>query len=388
MPRQRSAHEGSIRQRPNGLWEARLNGGYVNGKRVQQSFYGPTRADVAEQLVKATREKQQGLTIAPSKQTVRDYLRAYLETAKPRLRARTFLGYQQTLDLHVIPQLGTLRLSKLTPQRLQTWLGALRADGVSANRCRYARTVLRAALKQAVRWQVLAVNPATLVEVPRHVKAPIVPLDVKQARQLLDAVRGHELDGFVTVGVASGLRVGEALALEWSAVDLNAGTLNVRRTVSRLPVVRDEEGQQIGGGLEYGEPKSARSRRTLTLPAVVIDALKAHRARQLEQRMALGPAWTDSGLVLTSPIGTALDYSNLRRAFRALLKAAELPMMKIHNMRHTAATLLLAQGCDPRTIMELLGHSQISLTMNTYAHVLPQLTQDAARRMDAVLARA
>lgn len=267
-------------------------------------------------------------------------------------------------------------------------MGTLQKVGATPRTCRYARTVLRAALKQAVRWQMLVINPASLIEVPRHVKAEIEPYTIEQAKQLLKAANGHELEGFVTVAIALGLRVGEARALAWDDVNLDANALAVRRTLSRLPVVRDEQGKVVSGGLTFGEPKSARSRRALTLPAVVVDALKAHRTRQKEQRLRIGKAWQESGLVFTSPIGTAIDYSNLRRSFRALLKAAELPMTKIHNMRHTAATLLLAQGCDARTIMSVLGHSQISLTLNTYAHVLPQLTKDAAHRMDAVLARA
>jgi integrase len=266
-------------------------------------------------------------------------------------------------------------VSKLSPQRLQGWLRALQDDGVSANRCRYARTVLSAALKQATRWQVLAFNPATLIDVPRHDRAEIQPLDLEQVQSLLKAVRGHALEGFVNVALALGLREGEALALRWSDVDLDARTLAVRRTVGRVPKV----------GLVFGEPKSRRSRRTLTLPAVVVDALKAHRTRQLEERMAAGPDWQDNGLVFTTPIGTAIDDSNLRRAFYAVLKAAGLPQRGFHALRHSCATLLLLKGVDVRTIMELLGHSQISLTLDTYAHVLVQLKRVAADQMDAML---
>jgi integrase len=148
-------------------------------------------------------------------------------------------------------------VTKLTPQRLQAWLRALQTDGVSANRCRYARAVLRAALRQATRWQLLAVNLATLVEVPRHERAEIQPLDLEQAQQLLKAARGHALEEFVNVALALGLREGEALALRWSDMNLDAATLTVRRTVGRVPKI----------GLVFGERKSRRSRRTLTLPA-------------------------------------------------------------------------------------------------------------------------
>lgn len=133
------------------------------------------------------------------------------------------------------------------------------------------------------------------------------------------------------------------------------------------------------------EPKSARSRRTIKLPAVVASALKTHRTGQLEERLAAGKYWEDSGLVFTSPIGTAMDPRNVSREFQGMLKGADLPHIRFHDLRHTAATLLLAQGVDPRTIMETLGHSQISLTLNTYAHVLPALQSDAAVKMDAIL---
>ncbi len=374
MARKRSAHEGNIRQRSDGRWECRIDFGYENGKRVRRSFYGATRGEVVEQLVKVLRDKQQGIVRTPSKQTTKAYLSEWLEQSKSRLKPRTHADYVCTLENHVIPYLGSVLVAKLTPQRLQSWLRALQKDGVSANRCRYARTVLRAALKQATRWQVLAINPATLVDVPRHERAEIQPLNVEQAQQLLKAARGHVLEGFVNTALALGLREGEALALQWTDVDLEGRTLTVRRNVSRVP----------RQGLVFDVPKSKRSRRTLTLPAVVVDALKAHRSRQKEQRMAAGKAWEDHGLVFTSPIGTPLDDANLRKEFYALLKSAGIEQRGFHALRHSCATLLLLKGVDPRTIMETLGHSQISLTLDTYSHVLVQLKRAAADHMDAM----
>jgi integrase len=145
------------------------------------------------------------------------------------------------------------------------------------------------------------------------------------------------------------------------------------------------EWRKVRTTLRTAEPKSARSRRTVRMPGVVVTALRAHRTRQLEERLAAGGAWEDSGLIFTPQLGAAMDPRGATREYHALLDAAELPSVRFHDLRHTAATLLLAQGVDPRTIMETLGHSQISLTLNTYSHVLPALQKDAAAKLDAVL---
>ena len=228
----------------------------------------------------------------------------------------------------------------------------------------------------------------------------------------------------LSIATALGLRIGETLGLRWIDVDFEAGTLSVRQAMersggdaaARRPLMtsrrviraliaaapkrsaeRRKLSEQLEGlriewrkvrtGLRVTEPKTPRSRRTVHMPAIVVTALKGHRTRQLEERLAAGGTWEDSGLVFTSPIGTALDSRNVTREFHVLLEAAGLPSIRFHDLRHTAATLLLAQGVDPRTIMETLGHSQICLTLNTYGHVLPALQADAAVRMNAILTR-
>ncbi|MBA3639920.1 MAG: tyrosine-type recombinase/integrase [Acidobacteria bacterium] len=240
-------------------------------------------------------------------------------------------------------------------------------------------------------------NVAALVEPPRHVAREIQPLSPDQARALLEHTRDHRLGGLVSVATALGLRLGEGLGLRWIDVDLDAGILSVRQALersggdraARKPLIerrkelrlrfkaaaaRSAERRQIRVELKEmrekwravqttlhtSEPKSARSRRTVRLPNVVVTALKAHRTRQLEERLAAGGGWTDSGHVFTTPIGTPLDPRNVTREFRALVLSAGLPAIRFHDLRHTAATLLLALGVDPRTIMETLGHSQIS----------------------------
>ena len=172
-----------------------------------------------------------------------------------------------------------------------------------------------------------------------------------------------------------GLRLGEALSLAWDDVDFDKGTLTVRRALQRI----------TGHGLQLVGPKSWRSFRTLTLPRVTVEALRQHRVGQQKEQLAAGGRWRHSGFVFTTTIGTLLDESNVRKAFVMLLAQAGLPRIRLHDLRHTYASLLLAQGVDPRTIMEILGHSQVSLTLNTYSHILPSLKREAADKMDAVL---
>ena len=192
---------------------------------------------------------------------------------------------------------------------------------------------------------------------------------------LLEVMRGNRLEALYSVALALGLRQGEALGLKWGDIDLDAGILRVRRTAQRIP----------HHGTQLVETKTARSRRTLVLPPVVITALRAHRARQTLERLAAGPAWVDLDLVFPSRRGTLADGPNITHRFRRLLTKAGLPPMRFHDLRHACASLLLVQGVHPRVVMETLGHSQISLTMNTYSHVLPALQREAADRMESVL---
>ena len=269
---------------------------------------------------------------------------------------------------------GRVRLNKRSPQRVQTWLADLDQAGVSAGVRFNARAVLRSALNQALKWELISRNAAALVDAPSVSRDEIQPLDQTQVGRLLAVCATHRLGPVFSVAVALGLRLGEVLGLRWSDIDLKRGELRVRQILQRQK-----------GRICFGEPKSKRSRRTLPLPMVATDALKSHRTRQLKERMLAGSRWHDSGLVFTSTIGTPVDDRNVRRAWKALLAAADLPYVRIHDLRHTAATLLLTQGVHPRVVMETLGHSQIGVTLNTYSHVLPALQREAADEMDKAL---
>jgi len=240
---------------------------------------------------------------------------------------------------------------------------------------REIRGILRTALNRALKWGLVSRNVAALTDAPRAEAKDVTVLTPDQARSLLEAARGNRLEALFTVALALGLRRGEALGIRWQDIDVDAGTLQVRQQL-----------QRIGGKLELVEPKTRKARRTVALPSIAVAALRAHRARQNAERLALGEAWVDSGLVFTSEIGTPLDPDNLKRSWYALRERAKLKTLRFHDLRHACATLLLAQGVHPRVVMETLGHSQIGVTMNVYSHVLPMLQREAADALDAALA--
>lgn len=406
----------------------RVDLGWRDGKRRSKTIYGRTRRAVGEALRHALKAAERGTLVGDERQTVPEFLARWLnDVARTRVRPRTLDGYEAAVDRHIRPHLEHVRLTKLTPQHLQAWMATLETNGVSAGRRRYARVVLRMALNTALRWRLVTMNAATLIDAPRTTSREIRPLNPDEARALLDACRAHKLDALLTVALACGLRLGEALGLQWGDVDLDAGTLQVRRAVQRFggsatarrpllaerkrllaalkatPRTRDaaeararlnaelqatrQAIAKVKTSVQVTEPKSVRSRRTIALPGVVVTALRSHRVRQLEARLVAGGRWQDRGFIFTSAIGTPLEPRNMTRQFKALLVAAALPNIRLHDLRHSCATLLLAQGVNPRVVMETLGHSQVSLTLNTYSHVLPALQRDAAAKMDAILSK-
>lgn len=316
--------------------------------------------------------------IAPSddQQTVRVFLERWLEvSARPRVRPSTYTSYEGHIRLHLVPALGRIKLSKLSPQDVQAFMNQKVKEGLAPRTVRSIRATLRVALGQAVKWGELPRNVAELADSPRIPHHEIRPFSPEEARQFLEAIKGRRLEALYSVALALGLRRGEALGLHWEDVDLEKGTLSVRFAL-----------QRVNGSLQRVEPKSARSRRTIAIPEFGVKALKDHRARQLEERLLAGAKWKETGLVFTTTIGTPLDPDNINRDFKPLLEAAGLRSQRFHDLRHACASLLLVQGVSPRVVMETLGHSQISLTMNTYSHVIPSLQEEAAKSLNSLLA--
>ncbi len=371
----RGHHEGSIYKRSDGRWAATVTLGYENGKRRRKTFYGETRKEVQEQLTKALSDIQQGLPLPNERLTVGAFLTRWLEESiRPMRRPKIYTSYAQVVRLYLQPMLGRKMLAKLSALDVQALINQLLEQGLSPRTVQYTHALLRAALNKAVKWGLVARNVATLVDAPGPDQQEMLFLSPEEARSFLEAIRGDRLEALYTVAIALGLRLGEALGLRWQDIDLETGILRVQVSL-----------QRIDGKLVVDELKTRRSRRSLALPHFAIAALLAHQARQNEERQAAGAHWEEQGLVFGTRLGRPLGQRNVIRCFRRTLKKAGITHRRFYDLRHTCASLLLAHGVHPRVVMEILGHSQISVTMNTYSHVVPELGHDAAKRMDDLM---
>jgi len=371
----RAQGEGTIIERADGRWAAVVDLGWIGGRRQRKWLYGTTQQEVLNKLTETRHDQHSGLPIVTTKQTVGDFLKQWLEQiAKPNTRPKTFEVYAYAVRYHLLEALGRIPLAKLTTQDVQGFLKSKSDSGLSAKTVKHLRDVLRNALNVAVEWDLILRNPAAKAKPPRAERKEMAVFDPDQARLFAAAASGHRLEAFFTVALALGLRRGEALGLHWNDLSLATGQLSVRHTL-----------QRVAGKLRLGETKTPKSRATIRLPQILISAFHAHRVRQDEERLLAGSRWVETGYVFTTQRGTPLDPRNALRSFYSLLKAAGLPRLRFHDLRHSAATLLLAQGVHPRIVMELLRHENIATTMDVYSHVIPMLQQEAADKMDQIL---
>ncbi|MBI4507212.1 MAG: site-specific integrase [Chloroflexi bacterium] len=376
MAKRRGRGEGSITQRADGRWMGRLDLGWKDGRRQRKHVYGRTRREVQEQLAKLFRDQQLGLPIADERQTVARFIDRWLEdTARHTLRPSSYDGYANLIRRHITPAIGRIPLAKLTPQHLSALYGTLLDKDLAPRTVQYAHAVIHRALKQAVRWNLVARNVADAVDPPRPNRKEITPLSPEQSRQLLEAARDDRLHALYMLALTTGLRSGELLGLKWRDVDLQNATLHVRRTLGRT-----------SAGLGFGEPKTAKGRRAVALPTLAIAALREHRQRQLEERLQSGPLWQDDDLAFYNRGGRPLERQNIaKRSFKPLLRRAGLPDIRFHDLRHSAATLLLALGEHPKVVQERLGHATIGVTMDVYSHIMPDMQRQAAAKLDRLL---
>jgi integrase len=357
---------------------ARIDLGYVNGKRKRPAYFGRTQAEATAKLNKALAEKAKGAPVAIPKQTMTQFLTCWLdESVDPTVRPRTATRYREIVMLHVLPSLGRTTLMKLTPQDLQALYAAKLAGGLSPRTVGHVHRVLHKSLGQALRWGLVVRNVADAVDPPKVHRAEMRTLNVEGARRLLAAAGGDPLEALYALALTTAMRQGELLGLHWGDIDLEGGTIQVRRTIGRVR----------GKGFVEPEPKTASGRRQITLAPSAVEALRRHWDRQFTERLGGEAVPGSDSLVFCNGLGKPIEPQNLLyRSFHKLLQRAGLPPMRFHDLRHSAATLLLSMGTHPKVVQELLGHSQISLTLDTYSHVLPGLQSEAVGKLGALLA--
>lgn len=329
-------------------------------------------------------EFQDGTYLEPNKTTLAEFLVQWLADHKPRVSPKTHERYTQVCHKNIVPLLGAVPLSKLKPAQIsQAYLKALAsgrrdgAGGLSPRTVHQMHVILKGALKQAVKWEVLARNPADNVDPPQAARAPMKVYNVDQTAQMIEAARGHKVFVPALLAVLCGLRRGEIAALRWRNVDLVA---------AQLAVVQSAE--QTKAGVRYKEPKSGRAR-TVALPASLVAELRAHRAFQAEQWLKTGRRLEEDDFVIAKADGSPLRPHSISQEWsRFLASHKALPRIRFHDLRHAHATHLLASGVHPKIASERLGHSKVGITLDTYSHVLPNMQANAVALVDEALTAA
>jgi integrase len=358
-----------------GRWRASLTIPHPDGTRsVRRVVSGRTRAEAVRKLDELKRETADGGYATG--ETVAHYLTRWAEAIRPTVRPSTAREYARHCEQYWIPAIGTLPLTRLQPAHVERVMAEMLARGLSPRTVRYARTTLRKALGDAVRDGMLIRNAAALSRPPRQERRELRPLTTAEVRRLLDATADHRFGPLYALLVGSGLRIGEALGLSWSDIDLDAGSLVVRRSLQR----------DTGNGYTFGEPKTRQSRRTVMLPNLALDALARQRERQDAARAALEPSeWQDTrGGVFVDPVGRPLSPTVVSADFREAADALGLAV-RLHDLRHSFASLALAGGVPLKTVSEALGHSSISTTADVYSHLSAEQRKETASALDRAL---
>ena len=362
--------------RGDGRWVGTVDLGWQDGKRVRRSVYGKTRAEASDKLDALRQKLQGGLAPAPARLTVATYLADWLESTKTTIRPATFASYEALVRVHVAPAIGRIPLTRLSVADVESMLRAKSSSGLSPRRVQMIRAVLRRALGRAVKQRLVSENMAKLADGPKQERYEIEPFTPDEARAFLAAAKGHRFEAAYVTALMTGLRSGELRGLEWADVNLETRTLTVRRAI-----------QRVDGKWDRVEPKSRAGRRAVPQPPMVAELLAWHRIAQDRDRGLMGDDWIGSpwDLVFTTRIGTPIDDANIGRAFQALCLSAGLRRVRLHDLRHSAATFWLAAKIPARVVADMLGHSQVGLTLQVYSHVLPELRQDAADAMQTIL---
>ncbi len=387
--RRRGSGEGTIVKRRDGRYAAAVT--LRNGKR--KWLYAKSRREVATKLTVVLKSVQDGALIPLERENLSQFATRWLEWVEPNLKPSTHLRYASDIRLHIVPELGRMPLKNITPDVLQHLYTLKLNQGLSSTSVHHVHVVIHRLLSQAVKWELVSRNSAALVDSPRPQKTDMQTLDATQVRQLIRSTSDHRLGALVMLAAVTGIRQGELLGLRWSDMELSQGLKEDDSKRKNLHSERDDGVIHIRrtlracrGGFEFGEPKTSRSKRTIVIRPYVVSRLRTHRAKQMEEMLAIGPSWNHSDLIFTNTIGGHLTPQNfLRRDFKPMLEYAGLPDVNFHSLRHTAATLALNQGVSVVDVSAMLGHANSHITLTTYAHLMPGSGDRTAAAMESAI---
>jgi len=364
----RAAGEGSIFKRGN-RWVAQVGSGDS-----RETAYFRTQQEANQWRHNKNEQKKNGLLVAGSKVQLSIFLEEWLVVAKTSIRPNTFSDYSSIIRNHINPSLGSTKLKDLTPNQLQSLYTVKMKNGTSARTTIMIHAVIHRALQHALKLGLVTRNIADSVTRPKLPKHEMKILDQIQSYRLIQASKDTKYQLLYYVAINTGLRQGELFGLKWSDINWQYGKLHIQRQVQRRK-----------GGLEFCEPKSESGRRVISIGGATLKKLQEHYNSQLKEIIQVGEKWKNLDLIFCTPFGTPLEPSNVLKSLKKCLREAGLPDIRFHDLRHTAATLMLLAGINPKVVQERLGHSDISLTLNTYSHVLPSLQEEAAAIMDDLL---
>ncbi len=369
--RKRANGEGSVyRRKSDGRWVGSLS--LPDGTR--KVFYGKKQSEVIAKLDEAANDLRRGMLAVGSNTTLQEYLENWLENVhKPTIRLSTYLNYRKLLKNYLVPGLGKVKIHRLTPQQVQGFYSQKMSQGLAPKTVNNIHGVLHKALDNAVKWNILPRNVCDAVTPPRIPRKEKNVLTKQQAHTLLEEVKAHRLEALLTLAITTGMREGELLALHWQDMNFEDCSLQVKRAVSYLK----------GYGYIESEPKTAKGRRMIKLPVFVVAILRRHKTQQEEHRREVGRAWIEKDLMFTNAQGYFYSASTLRKVFRRFLVSIGLPHMRFHDLRHSAATILLAMNVHPKVVQEILGHSQIAMTLDVYSHALPSMQEEVTKQWDS-----
>jgi integrase len=340
---------------------------------TRKSLYARSQREVLEKRKAELERVGDGAPAGSDRQTVGDFLATWLEGKKISLRPSTWTRYEIFVRKDIAPELGRIKLAQLTPAHVQRLYARCLAAGKAPISVRHIHALLHNAFDDAAKWSMVARNVVALVDSPAAARREMQALDEHQVRRLLDAAAGDRLEALYVLAVTCGMREGELFGLRWKDVDLEKRALSVRQTCSWST-----------SRPTFGEPKTAKSRRRIELTSLAVAALTTHRKAQKLERIRNAAEWQDLDLVFTNEVGGALHPSNTTvRSFRPLLERAGLPLIRFHDLRHTAASIPLAHGVPTKIVSEMLGHASTSITDDIYAHVTPTMQRGVANILDA-----